>query len=293
HGNSAVASSANMHPITFTQVGDRKYGFRSDYVALVVLPCPRVLVQCVYDCLSVTGMLLKLSGDVEENPGPITEKMFFEMLQTQKEILKKVNEIQVKQDTSEINIQKLQNRLDTIEEKLQMVDETSGRLGQIETRLTGHDHEITSLYKQVDDLENRSRRNNLIIRGISEAAPETEEVLVRSVTHEVFDGILKVKVDSIERIHRLGRQIPGRIRPVIVKFADFRDKMKILNNCSKLKGTQISINEDFSKRVVEIRKHLWNSTADERKEGAKARLVFDKVKINNVLYAWDEVRNER
>lgn len=174
-----------------------------------------------------------------------------------------------------------------------MVDETSGRLGQIETRLTGHDHEITSLYKQIDDLENRSRRNNLIIRGISEATPETEEVLVRSVTHEVFDGILKVKVDSIERIHRLGRHIPGRIRPVIVKFADFRDKMKILNNCSKLKGTQISINEDFSKRVVEIRKHLWNSTADERKEGAKARLVFDKVKINNVLYAWDEVRNER
>lgn len=73
--------------------------------------------------------------------------MFSEALQTPKKSLKKVNEIQVKKDTSEINLQKLQSRLDTIEEKLQIVGETSGRLDQSETSVTGHDHEITYLYK--------------------------------------------------------------------------------------------------------------------------------------------------
>lgn len=52
--------------------------------------------------------------------------MFSEALQTPKKSLKKVNEIQVKKDTSEIDLQKLQSRLDTIEEKLQIVGETSG-----------------------------------------------------------------------------------------------------------------------------------------------------------------------
>lgn len=64
---------------------------------------------------------------------------------------------------------------------------------------------------------------------------------MRSGNHEVFDGVLKVKVVSIERIHGLGRQISGRIRPLIVKFADLRDKIKILNYfCSKSQSSYAS-----------------------------------------------------
>lgn len=51
--------------------------------------------------------------------------------------------------------------------------------------------------------------------------------------------------------------------------------------------------EDFSKRVATARKNLWNSTAEERKTGAKVTWAFDKIKVNNVLYAWDEVNSRR
>lgn len=60
-----------------------------------------------------------------------------------------------------------------------------------------------------------------------------------------------------------------------------------------LKGTNISISEDYSKRIVEVRKCLWVSTQEERSKGAKVKLLYDKIKVNNVLYAWNEITKER
>lgn len=139
----------------------------------------------------------------------------------------------------------------------------------------------------------RSRRNNLIIRGVVEDDHETEEILLRKVNDDVVSAILGVQVNSIERIHRLGRRLTGKTRPIIFRLADYRDKSRILSKCSRLKGTNYSVSEDFSKRVAEIRKKLWNSAADEKKKGSKVKLVFDKLKVNNVLYAWNEETNER
>uniref|UniRef100_A0A147BGB8 Putative myosin light chain kinase n=1 Tax=Ixodes ricinus TaxID=34613 RepID=A0A147BGB8_IXORI len=291
HGNPAVMMSPNV-PLLM-QVGDRKHVFHSDYLCLIVLPCPHTIAACVRDCFSVAGLLLILAGDVEENPGPITQEMFNDMIRTQKEILAKITEVQVKQTSSEESMLQMQNRLLAIEKKLESVRETENRLAKLENFVSGYDVEMNTLVKQIDDLENRSRRNNLIVRGIKEEASENEDVLMRKINNEVFDTILNQKLNSIQRIHRLGKKMTGRDRPVILTVADFKEKMAIMKNCVKLKGTKISINEDYSKRVVELRKNLWNSTAEERKNGAKVNLVFDKLWLNNVLYAWNEVSNER
>ncbi|KAH7948914.1 hypothetical protein HPB49_003430 [Dermacentor silvarum] len=128
---------------------------------------------------------------------------------------------------------------------------------------------------------------------MQEGTQENDAALVKKVTEEDFRDILKVQVTSIERIHRLGKKTPGRNRPIIFRLADFREKVKILSNCTKLKDTEISISEDYSRRVVEIRKRLWDSCAEERKEGRRAKLVFDKLKMNNVLYGWDEDKKEK
>ncbi|XP_042150367.1 uncharacterized protein LOC120850684, partial [Ixodes scapularis] len=290
-GNTAVTMSPSV-PL-FVQVGARKFGFHSDHLCLLVLPCPHVVLDCLRECFSTAVLLLKLSGDVEENPGPITQEMFNEMIQTQKEILSKISEIQTKQASSEATMLQMQNRLLTIEKKLQRVDETETRLEKLEHSVGGCDAEIETLARQIDELENRSRRNNLIVGGIKEVSKETEEIFLKRVNDDVFDKILNNKLNSIERIHRLGKQVSGGDRPIMLKVSDFRDKLAILKNCFKLKGTPISISEDFSKRVVEIRKNLWDSTAEERGRGSKVKLVFDKLRVDNALYAWNEATNER
>ncbi|XP_054933596.1 uncharacterized protein [Dermacentor andersoni] len=279
HGNTAVAMSPTF-PL-LVQVGDRKYGFRSDFLCLVVLPCPHTLLCCVSECFSVARLLMARSGDVEENPGPITEEMFNEMIKTQRAVLEKVTDIEKNQASFEARVE---GRLLKIEERLEILGEAPTRLANLENN---------ALVKRIDDLENRSRRNNLIIRGIREDVNETEEALRKKVNVDVFHTVLKLKIDSVERIHRLGKRQNGKDRAIILRLSDFRDKTKILRNCFMLRGKDISINEDFSKRIAEIRKQLWNSSSEERKRGIKVKLMFDKMKINDVVYGWNEDTNLR
>ncbi|XP_077501139.1 uncharacterized protein LOC144111926 [Amblyomma americanum] len=291
HGNPVVTMSTDV-PLS-VQVGGRKYCCRSNCLFLIVLPCPRTLLVCFSDCISIVGLLLKLSGDVEENPGPDTMEMIQQVIASQTEILSKLSEMQENQTSSEARILDMQSRLSAIEQKLQTFDESRDRLSKLETFAERCEIEMTTVSRKLDELENRSRRNNLIVRGVKEEESESEEDLLQKVNNDIFDKILKQRVDTIERIHRLGKREPGRDRPIIIKLTDFRDKMKIMSNCFNLKGTQFSVNEDFSKRVVEIRKNLWNSCADERKNGVKAKLIFDKLKIKNTLYAWNEETKQR
>lgn len=73
-----------------------------------------------------------------------------------------------------------------------------------------------------------------------------------------------------------------------MKLLDFREKLAIIKNCAKLKGSDYYITEDFSQKVREIRSKLWDCTAENKKNKEKVKLIFDKVSINDVLYMWDD-----
>nr|XP_037289276.1 uncharacterized protein LOC119182480 [Rhipicephalus microplus] len=147
--------------------------------------------------------------------------------------------------------------------------------------------------QRLRELENRSRRNNLLVFGVKEGSPESESDLKVSVVDNIFGKKLNVHVKTIERIHRLGKQRPGHIRPVIMRFYDFKEKDAILRNCSKLKGTSISVSNDYSKETVAVRKKLWDSAAADRGSGKKVSLVYDKLKVGESLFTWDYNRDER
>ncbi|XP_040071894.1 uncharacterized protein LOC120844271, partial [Ixodes scapularis] len=295
HGDPAVMMTPNGQLLM--RVVDRKHVFNTNYLCLIVFPCPHTIAARVCDCFLVAGPLLILAGDVEETPGLITQAMFNDMIRTQKNILAKVSEVQVKQTSSEESVQstffrQMQNSLLAIEKKSES-RETENRVAQLKNSVSDYDVGMDTLVKQIDDLENRSRRNNLTVRGIKEVASENEDVLMRNINNEVFGTILNQKLNSIQRIHRLGKKMIGRDRPVVLTVADFKEKMAVMKNCVKPKGTKISINEDYCKRVVELRKNLWISTAEERKNGAKVNVVFDELWLNNVLSVWNGVSNER
>lgn len=73
----------------------------------------------------------------------------------------------------------------------------------------------------------------------------------------------------------LGRKFEDKPSPVIMKFLDYREKTSVLKNALKLKGTTMSMSEEFSNRVREIRKHLWKSAAGEKENGAKGKLLHE------------------
>ena len=65
-------------------------------------------------------------------------------------------------------------------------------------------------------------------------------------------------------------------RTIVAKLASYKDKQKILGKCNCLKGTGIYINEDVSKKTLEITKQDWEGVKALHKQGKYTILVYDR-----------------
>ncbi|KAM7313533.1 uncharacterized protein ISCGN_003395 [Ixodes scapularis] len=233
---------------------------------------------------------LNLFRDVESNPGPDevpTRVLLEQLLATQKEISQNIADIKSEQQSTKSWCASVNSRLGLIETSIDELRSTTKRVEGCEYGLADVASTIGDLKRKIDDLENRSRRNNLIIHGIKCDVNETADQLKEKVCTNIFSTKLQVDVSTVERIHRLGRNQGTRPRPVIMNFRDYNEKMSILTNAKKLKGTGVFINEDYSYELRQIRKKLWDSSQADRDRGDKVTLSYNKLKINNVTYQWD------
>lgn len=181
---------------------------------------------------------------------------------------------------------------------------------------------MDNLTKKVDQMENQSRRENLIFHGMTETDDETWEQSETKVRHFISDDLsLDDSRISIERAHRLNtRKSP---RPVIVKFSHYKDKEKVLRTyrekVKELKENQhvnedaaaqgqpseasddqepeslfggIRVAEDFSARVRKARASLRPFLRDYLKNKQDAFIKFDKLVVDDVTYVYDEIEKK-
>ena len=115
-----------------------------------------------------------------------------------------------------------------------------------------------------------------MIDGIAEVQNEmweqTEEIL-----QNLFKEKLQLESISVERAHRVGNKEKNNKRTIVVKVASFKNKLKINSEAWKLKGTIISINEDYSKEMLEIKTEKWKEAKELRNNGMYAILLYAKV----------------
>lgn len=134
----------------------------------------------------------------------------------------------------------------------------------------------TLAYKSID-IEARSRRNNLIFRGLKELQYE-------NCAHVVLDFLGNiVQLDTrgmvITRAHRLGVYKKGHryARPIIVNFMNYNDVEVIMANAKTLKYVPgFSIYRDFPKEIDDARKRLWGVYKDTKKSNpnSNVRIVY-------------------
>ena len=127
-------------------------------------------------------------------------------------------------------------------------------------------------------LGDRSQRNNIRIDGIKEEEGKTWEISEAKVT-KVFKEKLGIEKEIIiERAHRTKRNYKDkdkkRPRTIVLRLANFKDKNIILKNVNKLKGSDVYINEDFSRETTELRKKLWGEVKQLRSQGKLACLNY-------------------
>ena len=159
-----------------------------------------------------------------------------EEIQDNNERLERLNK-----ETVDLKIS-LETSQEVFEKKFEKVD---GNLSKQK-----HKEDINELWEDNDqlcerlrDLEDTSRRDNLRIDGIAEVGNETWEQ-TEEILQNLFEEKLQLESISVEIAHRVGNKEKNNKRTIVVKLASFKDKLKIISETRKLKGTNISINED-------------------------------------------------
>ena len=107
-------------------------------------------------------------------------------------------------------------------------------------------------------METYKRKNNLKIDGIIEAHGEDLDVLVVNICNNyIVNGQLRFHNRTLERIHRLGPYKQGKTRTVVASFANYKDKMLVLQLRNKLKEHhKIYLSDDLPNAVEAKRKDL-------------------------------------
>ena len=134
---------------------------------------------------------------------------------------------------------------------------------------------MRDLELKLSEIEDRNRRNNLRFNGLLENAAETWDDTDRKL-QSFFTNKLGLENIVVERCHRTGKKEAGRNRTIVAKFLNYRDKVEVLNKFRELKlwEENIYLNDDFSKKTLEIRKNLFAEAKERRKNNLYAKVEY-------------------
>ncbi|XP_053572801.1 uncharacterized protein LOC128662837 [Bombina bombina] len=199
-------------------------------------------------------------------------------------------------------IENLQKGVDTLAEE---VKQFSTRVSEVETRVsdledTQHincnklvalEKYTTTLQQKIDDLENRSRRNNVRLIGLPENVKAND---ILKFVETTLPPLLEIPKDallhSVERAHRVGPERPAmdrnsQPRPVMIKFLHFQTKMAVLRAYRKMDevlfdNARILLFQDYSADLTKIRREFSALCSRLHREGKHAYLLYPaKLKI--------------
>lgn len=162
-------------------------------------------------------------------------------------------------------VQVLGSRVDHIEQR--MGEFTSSFNSMVDAHST-HDEEIAWLKNKVADLEDRSRRNNLKIRGIPETVPATQLLQYTQALFSTLLPSLSAQDLIVDRIHRLPKPafLPENTpRDVLLRVHYYHIKEQILTTSRKAderhpQYAEIQILPDLSRHTLQQRRNLATIT---------------------------------
>ena len=87
--------------------------------------------------------------------------------------------------------------------------------------------------------------------------------MIKQTAEEVmYKARNTVTGNRVRKTRRMGQK-----RQIVVQFNSYKNKLDLLRNCKKLKGTNLSVFEDFSKETASIRKQKWKAVLKNWKDG--------------------------
>ena len=145
---------------------------------------------------------------------------------------------------------------------------------------------LEELENEVQELRNRSRRNNLVFYNVPEKAEGQEcaefiqDLIATHMGLEILCGHVETERAHRTPTRRAKNSHKKKPRPIHVSFLRYTDKVKILSNAAArikdnpFQGNLIGIGADFAKRTQERRKELVPYKKHIQKKMGQERKVF-------------------
>ena len=213
----------------------------------------------------------------------------YEIISDMSKKLDKLDIIQENMQAIEQDLKEVKKSIEYAHKEIDDRKKENVRKAQVEKESTERIQKLeadnAALMNSVIDLKARSMRDNLLFYNLPENRDENTTEVVQNLLGEKL-GLENAKNIKIDRSHRLGKKKSGesKPRPIVAKFNFHQDKVTILQNARKLKGTQIGISEQFPEEIARERKRLYPELKKARSNGMKANLVRDKLFINGELF---------
>jgi hypothetical protein len=151
-------------------------------------------------------------------------------------------------------------RLDHIEADIQVMKEENKTCMQI----------ITQQQRYLEILDERDRVKNVIITGVTETVDALGDTDLAKVLNIMGEIDVQGSEDLME-VKRLGKQIEGRTRAMLVSFTDKQVRQNVLKNAKKLKDSAAPYNKVYIKKDIHpmVRKELNRLRKVEQEEKRK------------------------
>uniref|UniRef100_A0A5F8H1D2 L1 transposable element RRM domain-containing protein n=1 Tax=Monodelphis domestica TaxID=13616 RepID=A0A5F8H1D2_MONDO len=203
------------------------------------------------------------------------------------EVKRMKDDLQRKSDLKETDDQKARDEIQSLRTRIQQL-ESSDLTRQQDTIKQNKKNEkieenVKHLIHKTDNLENRSRRDNLRIIGLPEDHDKRKslDIILEEIIQENCPEILEQegKVE-IERIHRSPRVFNPQLTPrnVIAKFKNNQMKEKILQAAKKkpfrYHGNMVRLTQDLAAFTLKDQK-AWNTIFRKARElGLQPRIKY-------------------
>ena len=182
----------------------------------------------------------------------------------------------------------MKSRLAGVDDLGNQSEDTSSRVRDLET-------EVDEILEKLWELD-KSWRNNLVFYGIrmtSDGMNEDDQSVMEKVIKDIIHKRMQISREiPILRIKRTwnGPEVRGS-KPITVYFERWQDKDEVLRKSKMLKGSNIYVSEDFSKRVKDQRAELqkFMKILRKKKPNSKFLLQYDKLFVDKDTFVFNEV----
>ena len=176
------------------------------------------------------------------------------------------------------------------------VKKLEDRIVSLEREKEEQDRSLKKLQSDLTDLESYTRKDNLLLDGITETPNED----LRRKVLSLFDDMLKIpnaKRIQLSKVHRLG--IPNHLssysskrpRTIIIRFHYYPDRETVWKARFNLKDKGIYISEDYPDAVKQNRRMLVPCLKEAQRDVSIKRcfLKGDKLFLDGAAYTVNEV----